>query len=60
MAKTSGLLTSALLALALASVLPVAAHAALANDPTFIAEMNAAYGTHFQAQGQQAQAPAQK
>jgi hypothetical protein len=58
MAKTSGLLTSALLALALASVLPVAAHASLANDPSFIAEMNAAYGTHFQAQ--QAQAPAQK
>jgi len=47
----SAFLKAGMLALALAFAAPVAAHAAspLANDHNFIAELNAAYGTHFTA-----------
>jgi hypothetical protein len=47
----SAFLKAGTLALALAFAAPVAAHAAspLANDHNFIAELNAAYGTHFTA-----------
>jgi len=47
------------LTLALSAAAPLAAHASpLANDHSFISELNAAYGTHFSAQP--AQAPAAK
>jgi len=57
MSKTSGFIKSGVLALALAGVLPVAAQASqLANDPSFISEVNAAYGTNFQSQASQGRA----
>ncbi|MDE8346078.1 MAG: hypothetical protein POH28_07900 [Acidocella sp.] len=47
---SSNLLKSALLAMSFSVLVPMAAHAApggLANDPSLIAEINAAYGTNF-------------
>ncbi len=50
MVTTSNFLKSGFLALSLAVLAPMAAHAApggLANDPSLISEINAAYGTSF-------------
>ncbi len=45
------------LALAMSAAAPLAAHASpLANDSSFISEVNAAYGTHFVAQPAQSAA----
>jgi len=55
MTNKSGFLKTAALALALLApaAAPIAAHAsALSNDPSFISEVNAAYGTHFTADTQ--------
>lgn len=52
MSITSNFLKSGFLALSLTVFAPMAAHAAsggLANDPSLIAEINAAYGTNFNA-----------
>ncbi len=59
MTKKSVLLKAGMVALALAVTAPVVAHASpLANDKSYISELNAAYGTHFTAD--QAQSPTQK
>jgi hypothetical protein len=51
MTNKSAFLKAGILALALAFTAPIVAHAAspLANDRTYIAELNAAYGTQFTA-----------
>jgi hypothetical protein len=51
MSIKSAFLKAGILALALAFTAPVVAHAAspLANDHSYISELNAAYGTHFTA-----------
>jgi hypothetical protein len=61
MTSKSLVLKAGFVALALAVTAPVVAHASpLANDRTYISELNAAYGTHFTAsQGQAAHAPSQ-
>jgi len=53
---------SGLLALAIAGALPMAAFASspAANDPSFIAEINAAYGTSFHASQGRATSPVQQ
>jgi len=60
MSSKNGILKAGFLALAMSFALPIAAQAAspAANDPSFISEVNAAYGTHFQSHA--AQTPAQK